>query len=434
MSQPGESSGQTKGPSGGSRASENPKRKNQNGKTPRNKKSSANGKPNGDSKPRKRTGKPQKKQIQRDPAKDYKFLEVKKLIRHFTPLTVNGIPPDIIKKRAEANSTTEEMHKRNHVEDFILLFITSQPDQPIHLSFQVKPSDPDFPYDVSMLNVSLSVPPTYPYDKQARPSIYVLNEEIPRGFSVNLEIGFRRIAAVAMGVADEEIQLVEGKGLLSQIKTLDKYMEFFLRQEKKETIKIVKTKKREKTTSPEKTPETTAPKPAAAPAAYVARPVEVPAELASERARLIQEMNDKFGRDVVKVFKKSAAENKYKVILPISVHKESVPAVWRNNGKVEVFLHVPGDYPQSKTTILMPPNFTKNLLMRYSDMDEANRTNKQVRAVEKNIERNYKNLDRCGPPQSTLVCEINWLHVNFGVLCLTPPNFDEWKRCITQQK
>lgn len=393
-------------------------------------------------KPAKRSSKQSKKPKARDPAKDYKYLEVKKLIRHIEPLTVNGIPPEIIQKRALANENSTKESSQNYVEDYILKFITSQPDQPIHLSFQFAPSDPDFPYSVEMVKISLSIPAKYPYSKDACPSIYVLNDEIPRGFAVNLEIGFRRIAAAAMGVEDEEIQLVEGKGLLSQIKTLDKCLELFLKQEKKETIKFVKSKKREKSSSPSVSREPT-------PSAQKEKPLEskpvdnfsvvssvssVSSEVAKERARLIQEMNDKFGRETVKVFKKSALENKYKVILPIPMQKGHVPSVWQKHGKVEVFLHVPSNYPKHEATLLMPPNFTKNLLIGYKDIQEANKIHKQVLAVEKNIERNYRNAGECGPQQKTLICVINWLYVHLGYLCMDPVDFDEWKRCIGKER
>lgn len=400
-------------------------------------------------KPPKRTPKQAKKPKARDPAKDYKYLEVKKLIRFIEPLTVNGIPPEIIQKRAQADENINKESSQNYVEDYILKFITSQPDQPIHLSFQFAPSDPDFPYNVEMVKISLSIPPKYPYSKDARPSIYVLNDDIPRGFAVNLEIGFRRIAAAAMGVEDEEIQLVEGKGLLSQIKTLDKYLELFLKQEKKETIKFVKSKKREKSSSPSVSREPTPsaqkhqkpseskpvePKPVESKPVENASVASVSSEVAKERARLIQEMNDKFGRETVKVFKKSALENKYKVILPIPMQKDHIPSVWQKHGKVEVFLHVPSDYPKHEATLLMPPNFTKNLLIGYKDIQEANKIHKQVLAVEKNIERNYRTAGECGPQQKTLICVINWLYVHLGYLCMDSVDFDEWRRCVGKER
>lgn len=376
---------------------------------------------------------PQKPAKNRDPAKDYRFLELTKLLRHFHPLAINGIPPDIIQRRAQTDQPDEG--PQNYLENYVLKFITTQPDQPVHVSLQFPPSDPDFPYDVDLLKISLSVPPRYPYSRDARLSIYVLNEEIPRGFAVNLEIGFRRIAAVALGEKDDEIQLVEGKGLLSQIKTLDKYMEHFLRQEKKETIKIIKHRKsregtpearkkesEKKEVSRRATPE---PKPTVAPFETLVVPDP---SASAERARLIQEMNDKFGKDTVKVFKKSPVENKYKVILPLPAQASEIPAIWRNHGHVEVFLHVPGDFPIQGALLLMPGNFSKNLLLRMKDLGEANRTNQQIKTVEHNIVVNYGGLGKKGPPQQTLVCVINWVQQNFGRLCMEPKMFAEWMR------
>lgn len=422
-----------------------PRKRNGATKSSKTSEANSNSKERNGLKPPKRSLKQAKKPKVRDPAKDYKYLEAKKLIRFIEPLTVNGIPPEIIQKRAQADENINKESSQNYVEDYILKFITSQPDQPIHLSFQFAPSDPDFPYNVEMVKISLSIPPKYPYSKEARSSIYVLNDDIPRGFAVNLEIGFRRIAAAAMGVEDEEIQLVEGKGLLSQIKTLDKYLELFLKQEKKETIKFVKSKKREKSSSPSVEPTPSAQKQTQKPESKplesepvdnlsVASVSSVSSEVAKERARLIQEMNDKFGRETVKVFKKSALENKYKVILPIPMQKDHIPSAWQKHGKVEVFLHVPSDYPKHEASLLMPPNFTKNLLISYKDIHEANKIHKQVLAVEKNIERNYRNAGDCGPQQKTLICVINWLYVHLGYLCMDPVDFDEWRRCVGKER
>ncbi|KAG7746293.1 hypothetical protein KL912_004553 [Ogataea haglerorum] len=166
------------------------------------------------------------------------LLEIQKLIKRFKPITVNGISVDSLSKPL----------------DEFLAAATADKSSDLYLSFLLKPSDPDFPYDLDFLNLSLCIPGTYPY-KGKNPSVVVLNDDIPRGYSVNVEIGFREIAALAMErrkkrSAESELQMVSGNDLLSMVLTLDKYLERFLSMEKKDTIKIVKTIKKE--TKPQK--------------------------------------------------------------------------------------------------------------------------------------------------------------------------------------
>jgi hypothetical protein len=96
------------------------------------------------------------------------------------------------------------------------------------LQFKITPSDPDFPFEMTALEVSLSVPPTYPKN---RPSLRVGNKDIPRGFALNIESGFR-------GLAEEKLDAT----LLELMKALDKNLEIFLSAPKAETVKIVANK------------------------------------------------------------------------------------------------------------------------------------------------------------------------------------------------
>ncbi|KAG7835536.1 hypothetical protein KL942_005230 [Ogataea angusta] len=178
--------------------------------------------------------KPSKKQKDgQDKHTSPQLLEINKLIKKFKPLTVNGIPVDSLSKPL----------------DEFLTLATADKSNDLYLSFLLKPSDPDFPYDLDFLNLSLCIPDTYPY-KGKNPSLVVLNDDIPRGYSVNVEIGFREIATLAMErrrkrPVESELQMVSGNDLLSMVLTLDKYLERFLSMEKKDTIKIVKTIKKE---------------------------------------------------------------------------------------------------------------------------------------------------------------------------------------------
>lgn len=96
------------------------------------------------------------------------------------------------------------------------------------LGFNLAPSDPDFPFEMTALECSLSVPASYPKDKA---SLKIRNSDIPRGFAINVEEGFAK--------------LVEDKPdstLLELMKALDKSLEAFLSAPKAETIKLVPNK------------------------------------------------------------------------------------------------------------------------------------------------------------------------------------------------
>lgn len=96
------------------------------------------------------------------------------------------------------------------------------------LQFKFSPSDPDFPFEMTALEVSLSVPTSYPKHK---PSLRVGNKDIPRGFAFNIESGFR-------GLVEEKPDAT----LLELMKALDKNLEVFLSAPKAETVKIVANK------------------------------------------------------------------------------------------------------------------------------------------------------------------------------------------------
>ncbi|CDK27552.1 unnamed protein product [Kuraishia capsulata CBS 1993] len=176
-----------------------------------------------------------------------KFLELKKLASQYKPLTVNGIAVSSIRM-----SLADYLRK------------ASQSSDPMYLTLILKPSDPDFAYDLDVLKLSLNIPGNYPF-QGSKPEIVILNDDIPRGFTLNIEAGFKLIAAKAAGNKLEkvmskkkkkntkapesepgdktiDIEMVKGNDLASMIMTLDKYLETFLAQEKRETIKIVRRK------------------------------------------------------------------------------------------------------------------------------------------------------------------------------------------------
>lgn len=94
------------------------------------------------------------------------------------------------------------------------------------LTFKLKPTDPDFPFDLpGGLQCTLGVPVDYP--QSGRPSLRVSNKTMPRGHQINVERGF-----------DALIDKAPQKTLLAYLNDLDRHLEEFLISEKAQTIKI----------------------------------------------------------------------------------------------------------------------------------------------------------------------------------------------------
>lgn len=93
-------------------------------------------------------------------------------------------------------------------------------------AFSLAPSDPDFPFELVGLECVLHVPAAYP--KEARPSLDVKNKEMGRGFQINVERGFSRLA-----------ESNPQSTLLGLMNSLDKHLESLLTEQKAETITII---------------------------------------------------------------------------------------------------------------------------------------------------------------------------------------------------
>lgn len=93
-------------------------------------------------------------------------------------------------------------------------------------SFQLIPSDPDFPFEMAGLECVLHVPLSYPKDRKL--SLDVKNREMGRGYQINVERGF-----------DALVAKLPQSTLLGLMNTLDKQLEMLLKDEKAQTIKIV---------------------------------------------------------------------------------------------------------------------------------------------------------------------------------------------------
>jgi hypothetical protein len=93
------------------------------------------------------------------------------------------------------------------------------------LAFKLRPTDPDFPYELEALDCILQVPKTYPENV---PTLNIQNSEMERGFQINIERGFDAIVAASP------------KGnLLAHLNNLDRQLEAILSGRKAGTIKFV---------------------------------------------------------------------------------------------------------------------------------------------------------------------------------------------------
>ncbi|KAK6460223.1 hypothetical protein DFJ63DRAFT_315516 [Scheffersomyces coipomensis] len=384
--------------------------------------------------------------INTDPTQDSKFLQISKLIRTFKPVTVNGISAkkliDNIKQRETQDPQYFKQYKNHarlsNLQKYLLEFIKNNPDSIIYISFIIKPSDPEFPFDLDRLKINLSIPVKYPQD---RPSIVVLNEEIPRGFAINIELGYRRIINLAQNLIekDEDIELVSGQGLLSTVLTLDKYLELFLKQEKRETFKFVKPvgKKVNKTevVNPlevnEKTQEDDVDKLSHSDSINVGK---VDAKTIDHRNDIIDQFINKLGQDSVKLFKSTKQESHYKISLPLPHNTNQIPNLWQLNKGLDILIKIPINYPQSNYSITMLNNFNTNLILKY----EANKDQKSIfeltkhyKQIERNFNGNVTNF-KFEPNGTTnvLLMTMNWLSLYMGRFCLDSNEFGQWKENV----
>lgn len=372
----------------------------------------------------------------KDLTTNIRFLQISKLIRAFKPVTLNGTPIKTLINQIKEKETNEPDYFKNqyknharlsNLQKYLLEFMKNQPDSTIYISMCLKPSDPEFPFELDRLQLNISIPANYPKDKTQRPKIVVLNDDIPRGFAVNVELGFKRIVTIAQGqLVDEEIELVDGPGLLSMILTLDKYLELFLKQEKKETIKFVKTIKKPQPVKKElaKKPE---PKPKQVTINKQVK--QVPREVLDLRNQLIDQMCSKLGESV-KLFKKSSQENYYKVTLPVlNINSELIPELWRRNKSIDVMLSIPINYPECQLSISMANNFSSNLILNYCQDDQFKlvQITKQYRGYEKNLMNNFSKFKF---DTNSLLIVLNWLSNNIGSFCLSEKEFNTWKESL----
>lgn len=412
-------------------------------------------------------GKPKKfrKDANKPNAKDFRFLETVKMVKHMFPITINGFAVAKIfekaleAKKAQAQSpgqtpigaqdpadASDGKKKRVRLskkakEDLICKHIKKiidrDPNQAIYLSFMMAPEDPEFPFDIESLNFNLAVPPDYGRNPKALPSIIVLNSEIPRGFSINVEKGFAHIASLARTslVSDDRISLV-GRGLLGQVQTLNKHLELFLSQEKRQTMKFVSFKSdRSQSPAPEHRPHGGTQKPSQPQtlfAAANAKPIHASSESQSQRNFQTEELCHKLA-GAVKLFNRTAAELRYKVNVPIHSPR-GLPLLWTLSDSIDLFLVVPAAYPEVKPRVSTASNFSNNLMVAKKKSLE-NESLVDVVQEYKRAEANFAaNATLCINDSASLLQLLNNISNNLGALTMDKPAFAKWSQMMKELK
>ncbi|KAI7901731.1 uncharacterized protein BX663DRAFT_513864 [Cokeromyces recurvatus] len=106
--------------------------------------------------------------------------------------------------------------------------LVSDNDRETIIRLSIKPSDPDFPYELDSLKLQLYIPIEYP---KSPCSVQVLNSDIPKGFAFNLEKGF----ASHVDPSNSKIH----QTLVRQMNWLDRNMETLLQQAPAPTVRFV---------------------------------------------------------------------------------------------------------------------------------------------------------------------------------------------------
>ncbi|KAK6207070.1 hypothetical protein LQW54_007498 [Pestalotiopsis sp. IQ-011] len=258
-----------------------------------------------------------------------------------------------------------------------------------NVSFHLKPSDPDFPFELDFLECEVQVPRHYPDEA---PLLRVKNKDIPRGFGLNIEAGW-----------DKLVRDKQSATLLSQCNALDKNLEAFLSEQKSETVTLMTFKDtRHMDGLPTALAEndTTAAKPEPVKPPVVARRYvpeesftrEQMADAKTRRAQEIRQLEARMGR--MSLFHKSADGIVYTLPLDPKRRAELPPGL---RSVTSVQLIIPLLYPLQPLRILL--NDVESLDAEALEEEFSTRASQQK--------------------QMTLMSHLNYLTQNLHVLAKT---------------
>lgn len=265
-------------------------------------------------------------------------------------------PSRVVKKPQQSNP--KRLSKRDQqIEQLRRAFpdLTNDEHDPTKFRLKLIPTDPDFAFDIQALDFNLYVPLTYPSQPRrdgtfATPSEYpmiiVLNKEIPKGFSANVDIGFKSLA---------EQFTQQNRTLLDMINALDRDLEGFLKQEKRATIKIVKNNKpRPSSLSNQEGTLNTSESSSQFNRFTIDSPPKlfVPPEVRKERQAQIDKLKHSLGQSAVWGVSSDDLED----VLRISVLvKDPSELPSQMNGQLEFNLHIPKSYGIADSCFIIFP-------------------------------------------------------------------------------
>ena len=200
------------------------------------------------------------------------------------------------------------------------------------LTFKLVPSDPDFPFELAALQCELTIPKTWPND--GKPRLLVKNNEIPKGYQINIENGFASLVTA-------------GRTLLALLNELDKNLERFLTEQKAPTIKLVANADRSKpspSVEPQKAQSKSIKPASQAPVAVITPPAPIYTSQQIEVARSkrdadIRQLEGRMSRTAL--FSKSADGSSFNI--PVQIPKAGTLPVSLRELK-EITLSVPRLY------------------------------------------------------------------------------------------
>lgn len=367
--------------------------------------------------------------------------EVVEVIKQFFPTSINGkstkdLVDEHLKEEQKSNDASEtkpkvvsKANKKKKVKiltDHITKVVQINPEQTLYLNLSMVPSDEDFPFDLKSLQICLCIP-LKSSNKEPRPSIVVLNSDIPKGYAVNIERGFAEIVRKALDDSgDSTLELVGGKSLLCQLRTLDKYLEEFLKQEKKDTIKFVKTLKngKQRLPIPPKTEEKRKPakeeKTQAKELSKISSVTHVNLEVVERRNTLIEPQVHKIDKFIRSQLKKEVL--KFKVFIPVQKNSrmalDQIPTIWKKCGFLEILVQVSPDYPKSNLVIDIPHNFSQLQLEKQQSSEDI----RQVKSVERNLLNNFNSYKFAN---NNFLFVLNWLLNYLHVFCSDEKEFEK---------
>ena len=247
------------------------------------------------------------------------------------------------------------------------------------------PSDPDFPFEMVGLECVLHVPTTYP--KEARPFLDVKNKDMGRGFQINVERGFARLA-----------ESRPQSTLLGLMNSLDKHLESLLTEQKAETVTIIPNNARVPNRS---TPHVKPVQSVGASPAPPITPSEPQDTFSSEQRRLASERRDSETRQLearigrLPLFSKSSDGVEYKI--PITPRKHTdLPVPLQAVNSIKLF--VPLLYP-----------------LQHCRIEIQGVSREAAKTTEKVFEKRVKET-----PDTTLMGHVNYLAQNMYVLATQP--------------